>query len=151
MQTEYLVIGAGIAGTLISYELIQRNKSVVVIDNTAAINASTVAGAILNPVNIKQWSLAKDYQRYIAEALNSYTSFQYLLNTPVISEAPIIAFDTPAKKENILMQTFLHNITAADASLIDNAFINPFSAIKIAPSFQVHAGSLLTAWRKYLF
>lgn len=151
MQTEYLVIGAGIAGTLISYELMQRNKSVVVIDNVAAVKASAVAGAILNPVNIKQWSLAKDYQRYIAEALDSYTSFQYLLNTPVISEVPVIVFDAPVKRANILMQPFLHNITAAEDSLIDGAFINPFSAIKIAPSFQVHAGSLLTAWQKYLF
>lgn len=150
MQTEYLVIGAGIAGTLISYELMQRNKPVVVIDDTAAVKASTVAGAILNPVNIKQWSLARDYQRYIAEALDSYTSLQYLLNTSVISEVPIIAFDAPAKKENSLIQPFLQKITGEDVSLTNNAFINSSAAVKITPSFQVYTASLLTAWRKYL-
>ncbi|MCC6289597.1 MAG: FAD-binding oxidoreductase [Chitinophagaceae bacterium] len=150
MQTEYLVIGGGIAGTLISYELLLHNKSVMVIDDTTAVKASIVAGAILNPVNIKQWNVAKDYQQYIAAALDSYTSLQKLLNTPVISEVPIIAFDAPAKKEDILIQPFLHNITGRDAAMIKNTFATPYTAQKISPAFQIHTANLFSAWRKYL-
>ncbi|MFT3949115.1 MAG: FAD-dependent oxidoreductase [Agriterribacter sp.] len=150
MQTEYLVIGGGIAGTLISYELMKHNKSVIVIDNTTAAKASAVAGAILNPVNIKQWSIAKDYRQYIAEALDSYASLQHLLNIPVISEIPIITFDAPATREDILIQPFLHNLTGEDAVFINSAFTTPFTTQIIAPAFQIHAESLLNAWQKYL-
>ncbi|MFT3748390.1 MAG: FAD-dependent oxidoreductase [Agriterribacter sp.] len=150
MQTEYLVIGGGIAGTLISYELMKLNRSVAVIDNTSAVKASTVAGAILNPVNIKQWSIAKDYRHYIAEALDSYAALQHLLNIPVISEIPIITFDAPATREDILIQPFLHNLTGKDAVFINNAFTTPFTTQIIAPAFQIHAESLLNAWQKYL-
>ncbi|MBN8786244.1 MAG: FAD-binding oxidoreductase [Terrimonas sp.] len=150
MQTEYLVIGGGIAGTLISYELMKHNRSVVVIDNTSAVKASTVAGAILNPVNIKQWSIAKDYRQYIAEALNSYSALQYLLNVPVITEIPIIAFDAPATREDILVQPFLHNITEENAVLINNAFTTPLTTKIIASVSQIYAESLLNAWQKFL-
>ncbi|PVD51393.1 hypothetical protein DC498_14725 [Terrimonas sp.] len=150
MQTEYLVIGGGIAGTLISYELMKHNRPVVVIDNTSAVKASTVAGAVLNPVNIKQWSIAKDYRQYIAEALDSYASLQNLLKVPVISEIPIIAFDAPATREDILVQPFLHNITEENAVLINNAFATPLTTKIIAPVSQIYAESLLNAWQKFL-
>lgn len=150
MQTEYIVVGGGIAGTLLSYELIQQKKSVVVIDDTTAVKSSTVAGAILNPVNIKQWTIAKDYQQYIDQALHYYTSLQYLLNIPVIIEMPIIAFDAPPTKENTLIQPFLHSITAEDAILINHSLAASPSVQKIAPAFKVYAMSLITAWRNYL-
>ena len=150
MQTDYLIIGAGIAGTLISYELLQRNKSVVVIDDTDLPKSSTAAGAILNPVNIKQWTVAKNYKLYIQQALETYSALQVLLNIPVISERPIIAFDQNTEGNTTSLNEYLNKNSVEEISVIQKSFRQIVPANKIFPAYQVNGISLLTAWRKYL-
>ena len=85
MQTDYLIIGSGIAGALLSYELIQNGASVVVADHNDELpKASRVAGAVINPLNISKWNFVKDHERYIREALLTYTAIEKLLNIHIL-------------------------------------------------------------------
>ena len=49
MITDYLIIGQGLAGSLLAWELIQRDCKVVIIDNGKE-NASQVAAGLINPI-----------------------------------------------------------------------------------------------------
>ena len=49
MTIDYLIIGQGLAGSLLAWELIQKNCKVVIIDNGKE-NASQVAAGLINPV-----------------------------------------------------------------------------------------------------
>jgi glycine/D-amino acid oxidase-like deaminating enzyme len=150
MQADYLIIGSGIAGTLLAYELLTKGKSVIVIDDDSRYNASTVAGAVINPVNIKQWSIAKDYKQYVSQALYSYNELQSLLNIPIIDEVSIITFDDYTAKDDEPVKAYVRDTSVAETALINTSF-NSFSpAKKISPSWQIHATSLLSAWKKYL-
>ncbi len=150
MQADYLIIGSGIAGTLLSYELILKGKSVIVIDDNSTQNASTVAGAVLNPVNIKQWNLAIDYGQYISQALHTYESLQALLNIPVISEIPVIVFNDDAGKKNDAVATYIHPLSAEETKLTTTCFSSNSFLKKITPSWQIHSITLLSAWKKHL-
>lgn len=150
MQTEYLVIGSGIVGTLLSYELLRQKKSLLVIDDDSKICSSKVAGAIINPVTVKQWTIAKDYEQYIAAALECYRSLQSLLDIPVVSEIPVMAFDSNPAKEKEIAGKYLFEISGKEEKLLNEYFYCSTPVKKIFPSYQVFAGSLLLAWKKKL-
>jgi len=49
MNIDFLIIGQGLAGSLLAWELIQRNCKVVIIDNGKE-NASQIAAGLINPI-----------------------------------------------------------------------------------------------------
>ena len=59
MQVDYLIVGQGIAGTTLSYILLQQGKRVMVIDAPHRDSSSRVAGGICNPITgrklVKTW------------------------------------------------------------------------------------------------
>ena len=59
MKIDYLIVGQGIAGTILSYNLLKAGKSVRVIENDKRISSSRVAAGIFNPITgrkmVKTW------------------------------------------------------------------------------------------------
>lgn len=49
MDIDYLVIGQGLAGSLLTWELLKRQKKVIIVDNNQE-NASLIAAGLINPV-----------------------------------------------------------------------------------------------------
>ncbi len=62
MNTDYLIIGQGLAGSLLAWELIKRNCNVIIIDNGLE-NASQVAAGLINPITGQRFvkSIGIDY------------------------------------------------------------------------------------------
>lgn len=50
MKTDFIIVGQGLAGTLLSYELLRQGKTVAVIDSPEYQKASEVAAGLINPV-----------------------------------------------------------------------------------------------------
>jgi len=59
MQVDYLIVGQGVAGTTLSYTLLQQGKQVMVVDAPHPSTSSRVAGGICNPITgrklVKTW------------------------------------------------------------------------------------------------
>lgn len=60
MGVDYIVVGQGLAGTVLSYTLLKRGKKVLVIDNGEGYSSSKAAAGIFNPVTGKR--LVKTWQ-----------------------------------------------------------------------------------------
>jgi glycine/D-amino acid oxidase-like deaminating enzyme len=81
IEKDYLIVGQGIAGTLLSYFLLKRNKDILVIDNRFFSSASMVAAGLFNPItgrkNVKSWNadilfpFAEDTYRKIEKYLQA--------------------------------------------------------------------------------
>ena len=50
MKVDYLIVGQGLAGTLLAHELFRQNKSFVVFNDPDQIKSSDVAAGLINPV-----------------------------------------------------------------------------------------------------
>lgn len=50
MEADFFIVGQGLAGTLLAYELISRNMKVIVFDDLQNTKASDVAAGLINPV-----------------------------------------------------------------------------------------------------
>ena len=59
MKVDYIIIGQGLAGSLIAYELLKRNKKILVYDLPGENHSSSVAAGLFNPVTgrrfVKTW------------------------------------------------------------------------------------------------
>ena len=69
-KTDYIIVGQGLAGSILALTLLKKGKSVVVIDNATQNTASKIAAGLYNPVVfkrlVKSW-LADDLLPYMDE------------------------------------------------------------------------------------
>ena len=59
MKTDFLIVGQGLAGSLLAWQLIERGKRVLVVDRDEEITSSKVAAGLLTPVAGAQFKLPK--------------------------------------------------------------------------------------------
>ena len=71
MQIDYLIIGQGLAGSLLAWELIQRQQKVLIIDNGKE-NASLVAAGLINPVTGMRFVKSTDVDQLLPSARHYY-------------------------------------------------------------------------------
>lgn len=152
MHYDALIIGQGMAGTLLSYELMCRGKSVLVLDHKHQNNTSLVASAVLNPLVGKHWTIAKDAATLIPAAVATYQQFNQLLNIDVLQQKSILVFHTNQNAENDFEKQI--NIGNPYTQIAKNVAAHNWHTDwrigEISPVYTVDAALLLTQWRKYL-
>ncbi len=145
--TDFLIIGQGIAGTLISYELCRAGRSFVVIDQPGITNASHVAGAVINPVNINSRTIVANSEIYIPAAIDRYRDMEAMMGVPLIKEKPMLV----CAPGNCLRttQADFRSIAPDEKEYLSRCFYPPDEWWKLGV-WQVESHSLLRWWRKYL-
>jgi glycine/D-amino acid oxidase-like deaminating enzyme len=153
MKVDYLIIGQGIAGTLLSYELLQAGKSVLVLDNQNIHRSSLVAGAVINPLAGKGWSRSPDADRFIPKAVSTYRSLESLLGIDIVRETDLLIFyqNEEGKQSFAGKQHFPEGTySTALSQIVDPFFNNKFGAEQVKGLWLVDAAGLLDQWHKYL-
>ena len=88
MQTDFLIIGQGLAGSLLAWELIRRNCEVIVVD-TGKANASLVAAGIINPITGIRLVKTTDVDILLPAAHNCYNQLSSIIGQPFYFEKPM--------------------------------------------------------------
>ena len=89
-KIDYLIVGQGIAGTILSYKLIKKGYLVKVIDDGHRTASSTKAAGIVNPITgrsyVKSWMI----DELIPEAIRTYRSLEKELKGKYYHEHTIV-------------------------------------------------------------
>jgi len=72
VNVDYLIIGQGLAGSLLAWTLHQQNKKVYIVDNHHKHSSSKVAAGLINPVIGKRLNIDEDVQAYLNDAIVCY-------------------------------------------------------------------------------
>lgn len=144
-QTDFLIVGQGIAGVLTAFALMQKGKSVVVFDKNVPDNASKMAGALLNPVNLNTGKIFPHQQNDFEKALATYHSLETFLNIPFLEKCPLFAFSEKLQENNRLRPC-----TAVQLAELTQYFHNPAKAFYVEDAFHVRFDRLKPAWRAHL-
>lgn len=94
MKVDYLVLGQGIAGTVLALELLRRGKTVRVIDNAAPQSASRISSGVMNPYTGLRLTKVPGYDELMAHAVPYYRSLESELKTQLITETGILHIHT---------------------------------------------------------
>jgi len=154
MQVDYIIIGQGISGTMLSYQFAKAGLSFVVIDDALPSASSRVAAGMINPVTgrriVKTWMI----DRLLPFAYDTYTEIGNELQIKAIEETPVIDF-FPTKQ----MQTaFLERVSDIPEYLhesegnkeYEKCFRFHYGYGIIRPVYTVNSRQLLPAWRDRL-
>ncbi|NNF36687.1 MAG: FAD-binding oxidoreductase [Saprospiraceae bacterium] len=154
MKHDYLIVGQGLAGTLLAYHLIESGKSVRIIDNHFKTSSSTVAAGIVNPVTGRKYTKSWMIDLLIPFALKTYKSLEKKLEIELIHHRNIIRTLPDVRSENNWFSRFsqdgYQNYLEEDPSLgqFSGMIDEPFSYGEIKQSFQVDLSLLLDRFRK---
>jgi len=141
---DFLIIGQGLAGSLLAWELMQRGCKVVVVDNGQE-NASQVAAGLINPVTGMRFVKSTDIDSLLPTAKHSYAQLSDFFQQEFYNENPMLRlFRSDQELTNCKKrlnspdyQAYLGEITPSDCSIHNLA--TPFGFLE-----QKQTGYLLT-------
>ena len=86
IKVDYIIVGQGIAGSMVAHFLLEKNKKVFVIDQSCPNSASNIASGVVNPITgrriVKTWMIddilpfVKVIYRQIENKLNASFFFE---------------------------------------------------------------------------
>lgn len=154
INTQYLIVGQGIGGTMVSYFLHQANLDFVVIDPALPSNASRVAGGIINPVTgkklAKSWRIDElhPFARQTYQALGNLLGKELLLQTRVhryhSNPEDAVKFEEQAQTQPWFDDYIL------PLQVNEPAINNTLGGFTISPALKIYGAELMDAWREYL-
>ncbi len=152
MQTDFLVVGQGIAGTVLTSRLMDKGCSVAVVDVPLAGSSSLVAAGLFNPLSGRKADLTWLYKDFWQEIQTFYPALEKKLNVTAFHLLPLFRpFETALAQNDALAKSenwpeFFQGIDHSLGGLVHA----PFGGIKVKGSGYVDWPVLLAAFRKFL-
>jgi len=76
MKVHYLIVGQGLAGSILAWRLMQHEQSVLVIDNEKKNSASKVAAGLINPITGQRLVKSRDVDNSLPVAIEHYRKLE---------------------------------------------------------------------------
>ncbi len=155
MDSKYLIVGQGLAGTFIAHQMVQRNLTFKVISNPDLSCASRVAAGIINPITGRKFVKTWMYEELHSEFIQAYASleqllgYQYLKKRSILRVIPSIADENnwDAKQLRSEMQAYMHsNADIKEYKSVTHAR-NAYGRVK---GYQVNLANLVPDFAEYL-
>lgn len=90
MHRNFLIIGQGLAGSLVGLALIENEQTVTIVDNANPQSASRVAAGLMNPISGQRMVLAPDVLRCLPFAIERYAQLSNLLHRSFYHTVPLL-------------------------------------------------------------
>jgi glycine/D-amino acid oxidase-like deaminating enzyme len=92
MSYDHVIIGSGLAGSLLARELIHHGKDVLVVHDPGNPGASRIAAGLLNPITGRRYAPAWQLSRFLPSARQSYRILEREFSTAFFQDEPIFRF-----------------------------------------------------------
>ena len=101
-KTEYIIVGQGLAGTLVAFELQKAGKSFIVIDEQKENTSSKICGGMFTPISGKRMTKSKETDELLNHAKKTYREIEKFLGIEILKERNIYAVFGSVKEQNDL-------------------------------------------------
>ncbi len=138
---DFIIVGQGIAGSVLSLSLIKAGYTILVIDSPNLSTSSKVAAGIWNPIVFKRLTKSWLADDLIPELQAFYGFWEKELHTTFVHQRSIIKAFTEEQEKNLWIKKhiegniFLDKQTYEDLSIDENYTVNSYSKV-------LHAGNL---------
>ena len=102
MQVNYLIIGQGLAGTLLAKELLAKNESFLIIDAFKESTSTKVAAGMYNPISGKRMVKSWNADELLRNTFEAYTLLEKMLDCKLLFQQNIYQLFGSVKEQNDL-------------------------------------------------
>lgn len=148
-KTDFLIVGQGIAGILIAFELIKKGYTCRLIDDEKANAASLSAGALLNPVNLNTGKIFPEQQQDFELALQTYLELETFLSTNFVDKFPLILFPEADQFLKFQNNPLLKPAIKAEIAILSEHFHFSETPLKLRETQRIRFQNLKAAWIDY--
>lgn len=154
MEVNYIIVGQGLSGTFLSWQLMKHGKKVLVIDESKTNSSSKLASGVINPVTGRRIVRTWEIEKIMPFAVNAYTALGRELGVKIIKQCNILDFHATAQ----MKQAFEERLPLEQAylSIPENAekwatyFTTTFGIGEINPCWLIDLNVMLKRWREKL-
>ncbi|MEL6868556.1 MAG: FAD-dependent oxidoreductase [Pseudomonadota bacterium] len=114
-QVDVVIIGAGLAGTTLAWQLRKLGVTFAIIDD-GRLGASHVAAGLITPVTGKALRVQPDYARLLRSAQHLYRHVEQTTGCPLLDVQTTVRHLTDAKSQSVWQQRGALGIAYADAT-----------------------------------
>lgn len=153
MVVDYLIVGQGLCGTFLSWNLLKQGKTVLVIDQSKPNTSSKVASGVINPVTgrriVRSWMI----DELLPFAEQAYAALGADLDATLARRLGILNFHATPQMRDAFNQRvaegepFLQNHDEAQWTQYLN-FI--YGIGEVAPSLLIDLNTMISGWRNRL-
>ncbi|MDX8394818.1 MAG: FAD-dependent oxidoreductase [Mariprofundaceae bacterium] len=111
-QCDILIVGAGLAGSLLAYTLKQAGKNVLIINDPELPSASRVAAGLINPVTGKRLVLQHDIHKLLPFAHDCYHQLEKVFSKKILTHKPMLRV-MRSEKEHDTWRKRCHDVSYA--------------------------------------
>lgn len=154
-EYDYIIVGQGLAGSALSYQLLKRRRRVMVIDNNRSDTSSKVAAGLFNPITgrkmVKTWK-ADILFPYL---ISFYKELQDLCSERFLYEIPIYRPFISLEEQNEWMgksasEEFTSFIYQVHTRSVYPFVKDPFGGIELLHSGYLDIRKFLASYGNYL-
>lgn len=149
IKIDYLIVGQGIAGTMMAYHLIKAGKRILVVDNGVS-SSSMIAGGLFNPVTgrrfVKSWLI--DELLPCAETV--YKDMEVILGKKLLYKLPIVKYLSGEEEKEVYERSIQDDKKKYIAGFTASESGNKYASCEIKGGGYIDTLLLITAFRKYL-
>ncbi|OEK05483.1 NAD(P)/FAD-dependent oxidoreductase [Roseivirga misakiensis] len=156
MQVDYLIVGQGLAGTVLCEHLLQMGKKVVVVDDLTLSNSSKVAGGLYNPITGRKMVKTWNCDNLFSYLIPFYQKLEQKLGVRFLIEKPIYRPFASTEELNEWMGKSAEENYAPyikeikDRSAYGDHVNDDFGGILLNKSGYVDTAMLINAYQSYL-
>ncbi len=155
-EVDYIIVGQGLAGSVLAYSLIAQNQKVLVIDEEKEFTSSKIAAGLCNPIVFKRLTKSWMIDEVLPYAIKFYRNQEELLGKAFYFDVPLYKLFVDEKEQEFWKQKsnepHLFDWMNTDIEFpFDKEKINyPFGAAKTLKSGFLNTAKWLNEIKKYL-
>lgn len=155
-QLDYLIVGQGLAGTLLAFYLLSENRTVKVIDFPHPGGASAVAAGVINPVTGRRIARSWRIEELLPFAKQTYLKMEQLLGIDIWRERNILRAlhnnfeENEWDRRSAFPEYQPYFETNADAGGLSGKLRQPFAWGELRQSVQTAIPELVAVFRSWL-
>jgi len=153
MEVDFLLIGQGLAGTVLSHRLLKAGKTLCIIDNAKANRSSRIAAGLYNPITGKKLVKTWNADMLFPEIAPLYLELEEILGKKFFYPKPIYRPFLTIEEQNEWMgysgeDNFEDYISEVRTKPLFQEVNDPFGGVVLKNSGYVDINTLLDAYQQ---
>jgi glycine/D-amino acid oxidase-like deaminating enzyme len=155
MKVDVIIVGQGLAGTLLANELFRQNKTVMIFDDPVQPKASSVAAGLINPVVFRRMTKSWLVDEAFPQMESTYMQLGELLHRQLYFPCQMLKVAREDLMDLWKNKTFANHLESylnadPDFNLANKYFTNTFSFGCVNKSGRVDIQSLIHSFSAFL-